>query len=769
MKTKMVKIFVFTLIALGVNIFQIQAQSTITYGSGTMTNNATTPAGTVGAYSTFIGNGAGSSNTSSGLYNSAFGSNALTSNTAGDYNTALGFYTFISCVYGNRGTAIGAYSQRYANSTGSSWINYNISLGYEALRGSPTAANNTGNYNLAFGYQSMLGNTSGSNNVATGYLSLYSNTIGGSNTAIGNNSMYSNVAGSRATAIGYNALYYTNSTSTAFDNYNVAVGYEALRGSTTAANNTGNNNSVFGSFALQNNTSGSYNTALGTNALFSNTAGSSATAIVYNAMYYSNSYGSAFTNYNVAVGYEALRGSTTAAYNTGNYNTSLGYQTLYSNTEGQNNTATGFKSLYTNTTGYGLTANGFSALYSNTYGTYNSAIGYLSLYNNTTGSLNSANGSYALYSNESGNDNTANGFHALYSNLTGYENTANGSYALSNNTGTDNTAIGFGTLYSNTSGSANTALGAGAFSNGNYSGAAAIGYNAATNANNKIYIGTSANSGNVGGYDGWQQFSDRRFKHNVSEDIPGILFIKKLRPVSYQVKVEEYDMFFGIKQRMDTIQDTEQRNRYYQRLNEVSQEKKTGFIAQEVDSVANLLGYNFDGVHIPVSDQDNYSICYSSFVVPLVKAVQELSKTLDSLKNHQATIDSLLISLQNGSLPGGKILQNNYNKENGKTGTTIQVELESNSNVILYQNEPNPFDENTIIRYFVPDDAVGNVFIVFYDMYGKELIKVDIETKGFGRIDAGTGNLAAGVYSYSIIVNDMLIDTKKMLKSKWFF
>ena len=217
---------------------------------------------------------------------------------------------------------------------------------------------------------------------------------------------------------------------------------------------------------------------------------------------------------------------------------------------------------------------------------------------------------------------------------------------------------------------------------------------------------------------------------------------------------------------MDTIQDTEQRNRYYQRLNEVSQEKKTGFIAQEVDSVANLLGYNFDGVHIPVSDQDNYSICYSSFVVPLVKAVQELSKTLDSLKNHQATIDSLLISLQNGSLPGGKILQNNYNKENGKTGTTIQVELESNSNVILYQNEPNPFDENTIIRYFVPDDAVGNVFIVFYDMYGKELIKVDIETKGFGRIDAGTGNLAAGVYSYSIIVNDMLIDTKKMLKSK---
>jgi len=51
-------------------------------------------------------------------------------------------------------------------------------------------------------------------------------------------------------------------------------------------------------------------------------------------------------------------------------------------------------------------------------------------------------------------------------------------------------------------------------------------------------------------------------------------------------------------------------------------------------------------------------------------------------------------------------------------------------------------------------------------MYGKELKKTDVTTKGFGNINANTDNLASGIYSYILIMNDNVVDTKKMLRNK---
>jgi hypothetical protein len=53
--------------------------------------------------------------------------------------------------------------------------------------------------------------------------------------------------------------------------------------------------------------------------------------------------------------------------------------------------------------------------------------------------------------------------------------------------------------------------------------------------------------------------------------------------------------------------------------------RQSGFIAQEVEQAAQQAGYDFNGVHKPENEHDNYSIAYSQFVVPLVKAVQELN------------------------------------------------------------------------------------------------------------------------------------------------
>ena len=66
---------------------------------------------------------------------------------------------------------------------------------------------------------------------------------------------------------------------------------------------------------------------------------------------------------------------------------------------------------------------------------------------------------------------------------------------------------------------------------------------------------------------------------------------------------------------------------------------QTGFIAQEVEKTALALGYHFDGVNAPQNITDTYSISYSQFVMPLVKAVQEQQQMIEK---QQTTIKELL-------------------------------------------------------------------------------------------------------------------------------
>jgi hypothetical protein len=77
---------------------------------------------------------------------------------------------------------------------------------------------------------------------------------------------------------------------------------------------------------------------------------------------------------------------------------------------------------------------------------------------------------------------------------------------------------------------------------------------------------------------------------------------------------------------------------YEEAVQRASSIRHNGFIAQEVEATADSIGYNFDGVHHPESNNDTYGLTYGDFVVPLVKAVQEQEGTINK---QQATIDSL--------------------------------------------------------------------------------------------------------------------------------
>ena len=57
-----------------------------------------------------------------------------------------------------------------------------------------------------------------------------------------------------------------------------------------------------------------------------------------------------------------------------------------------------------------------------------------------------------------------------------------------------------------------------------------------------------------------------------------------------------------------------------------------------------------------------------------------------------------------------------------------------------------------------------NAQIVFYDEFGNQINIFNIVETGNGQLNVTSSNLTSGIYSYSLIINDRVIDTKKMIK-----
>jgi len=188
----------------------------------------------------------------------------------------------------------------------------------------------------------------------------------------------------------------------------------------------------------------------------------------------------------------------------------------------------------------------------------------------------------------------------------------------------------------NTTGSYNTAAGYNTGPNaGNLDNTTCIGIDATATATDMVRIGNVFVK-SIGGFADWTNISDSRFKENVREDIPGLSFIKQLRPVSYQLNREKINEFTGVTARQDEMrkQDPALKCMTGEKYSQVT----TGFIAQEVEAAAQSVGFNFSGVDAPKNETDYYGLRYAEFVVPLVKAVQEQQKQLEA---RDARIDSL--------------------------------------------------------------------------------------------------------------------------------
>jgi hypothetical protein len=504
---------------------------------------------------------------------------------------------------------------------------------------------------------------------------------------------------------------------------NTISGYQAFH-----SNTTGSSNAVAGDYALFNNTSGSYNVANGAFALYSNSLGYFNVANGNQALY-SNNTGS----YNIANGYEALFSNSTGYYNVAN-----GYGALFQNIDGNENIAAGLFALYSNTTGRWNIAAGSNALYSNTNAQHNNATGDYALYGNTTGSFNTADGSSALYNNSTGQVNTAAGYSAIYDNTTGNYNAAFGSYALNQNTDSwYNAALGYAAGAS-PHGWNNTFVGSltDAASSDIYN-ATALGNNVIVSAANQVRIGNDfVNS--IGGFSNWTNISDGRVKKNIKENVPGLAFINKLKPITYNLDLDAADKIVqrsSIKDKDGKTLEQKISQSEIDARNAKQQIVYTGFVAQDVEKAAKELNYDFSGVDAAKNDKDLYGLRYSDFVVPLVKAVQELSQQNDELKQRIEKLESMM-SVSNQQ----------------------SVNISSAS---LEQNIPNPLTKSTSIGYTIPAGVKAQIIVL--DNSGKTIKQIVLNQSGKGVINVDASTLSAGAYTYTLVVNEKTIDTKKML------
>lgn len=556
----------------------------------------------------------------------------------------------------------------------------------------------TQGYNNAFFGDGAGNATSTPRNTAVGSLALHMNAIGWSNTATGYKSLYFNTTGSDNTATGARALQ-ENTTG----HNNTSVGYATLGSNTTAGGNT-----AVGSYAINANTTGQENSALGLAALKLNN-GSYNVAIGSYALY-RNDLG----DFNTANGYQALMRNTA-----GFKNTATGYGALQNNTTASYSTASGVESLAKNTTGHHNTAHGYRTLYENTIGYYNTAVGSEAMYSNIDGNFNVATGYYALYQNQSGTHNTASGFRSLVASTTGTHNSAQGAFALDNvTTGSYNSALGY-----------NAGPAVGTFSN-----TTAIGFLAVPTASNQVRIG-NANVTSIGGQVSWSTFSDGRFKKDIREDVSGLDFINALRPVSYTVDKQEVAKFLHIPDSLSRSSETKSKEM-----------RQTGFVAQEVEAIVKKTGYVFYGVDTPDNENDHYSIRYAEFVMPLVKAVQELTAEVRDQKQKISEQDQKIESLTNQL----------KEKDAGKSTYT------TSSHAVLFQNTPNPFTSVTEITMTLPDQ-IQTATIMIYNTEGRQMKIILVSDRGLVAIKIAANDLAIGIYFYTLIADGNLVDTKRMV------
>ena len=136
------------------------------------------------------------------------------------------------------------------------------------------------------------------------------------------------------------------------------------------------------------------------------------------------------------------------------------------------------------------------------------------------------------------------------------------------------------------------------------------------------------------------------------------------------------------------------------------------------------------------------SVDYIGLIPVLVESINELQAQLSELKGETETPSTL--AAQYAGI------------DEATAGLTSAK---------LYQNAPNPWSSETVIRYCLPQNVV-TADIYIYDMEGKQLKRIAATGRGESQVTLTAHDLGAGMYLYALVADGTLIDSKKMILTK---
>lgn len=202
----------------------------------------------------------------------------------------------------------------------------------------------------------------------------------------------------------------------------------------------------------------------------------------------------------------------------------------------------------------------------------------------------------------------------------------------------------------------------------------------------------------------------------------------------------------------------------------------------EVYTIVRPLTYNYDGlIYVMINsikqlDSTNTELLKNDSILMKkdsikdaeIQVLQNLTTLYDTkfqqMQNRINQLDSVINSCC--SLGSTRSMQLNSDSQisDSQVINSKDVELVNRQVVVLFQNSPNPFKEQTTIEYYLPDN-VQRAQIIFLEQSGKLIKTVDLTEKGKGVLNVFANDLTNGTYLYSLIVDGQTIETKKMVKN----
>lgn len=228
---------------------------------------------------------------------------------------------------------------------------------------------------------------------------------------------------------------------------------------------------------------------------------------------------------------------------------------------------------------------------------------------------------------------------------------------------------------------------------------------------------------------GWYTWSDLSIKSNI-ENVPTVLTkVLALEPKMYNYTKDRLNSDIPIADSID-VKDSTIKADLNMPIPTENEPKHYGLIAQDVKvQFPNIVGKVKENLE---------AVNYVELVPILIKAIQEQQQTIQDLRQE-------IIDWQ---------------------GRSIDTIGQSKSR--LFQNNPNPFDGNTTITYFIDENtAVTSATIEVRNIMGTLQSTIVLsDGTGLGSVTYNGSSLTVGYYIYTLKINGSVKDSKMFLKEQ---